>query len=147
MQARTLMRAGTGSPKETELRLLLLRHGLPEPGINVPIFDETGRWIQDPDMSYEEQKIAIQYDGGHHATPGQRRSDIFRDEDARDAGWRVVVLTQWHLTPFASGMEPSAVTRVRAALTEHGWNPAPAEVPKGRGIGKSDTLPKAAPLL
>ena len=36
-----------------------------------------------------------------------------RDEDARDAGWRVVVLTQWHLTPFAPGMEPSAVTRVR----------------------------------
>ncbi|WP_427006310.1 hypothetical protein [Pseudarthrobacter sp. H2] len=71
LQARSLMRAGTDSPKETELRLLLLRHGLPEPGINIPMFDETGRWIQDPDLSYEEQKIAIQYDGGHHATPAQ----------------------------------------------------------------------------
>ena len=56
MQARSLMRAGTDSPKETELRLLLLRHGLPEPGINVPMFDETGGWIQDPDMSYEREK-------------------------------------------------------------------------------------------
>lgn len=137
MQARALMRADTDSPKETELRLLLLGHGLPEPGINVPMFDETGGWIQDPDMSYEEQKIAIQYDGGHHATPAQRRSDIFRDENAKDAGWRVVVLTQWDLTPFAPGMEPSAVTRVRAALTERGWNPAPARVPK----------PKAATAL
>jgi very-short-patch-repair endonuclease len=124
MQARSLMRAGTDSPKETELRLLLLRHGLPEPGINVPMFDETGGWIQDPDMSYEREKLAIQYDGGHHATPAQRRSDIFRDENARDAGWRVVVLTQWDLTPFAPGMEPSAVTRVRGALMERGWSPA-----------------------
>jgi very-short-patch-repair endonuclease len=124
MQARSLMRAGADSPKETELRLLLLRHGLPEPGINVPMFDETGGWIQDPDMSYEREKLAIQYDGGHHATPAQRRSDIFRDENARDAGWRVVVLTQWDLTPFAPGMEPSAVTRVRGALMERGWSPA-----------------------
>jgi very-short-patch-repair endonuclease len=129
MQARSLMRAGTDSPKETELRLLLLRHGLPEPGINVPMFDETGGWIQDPDMSYEREKLAIQYDGGHHATPAQRRSDIFRDENARDAGWRVVVLTQWDLTPFAPGMEPSAVTRVRGALMERGWSPALQRAP------------------
>ena len=125
MRARSLIRAGTDSPKETELRLLLIRHGLPEPGINVPVFDETGGWIQDPDLSYEQEKIAIQYDGGHHASPAQRRSDIFRDENARDAGWRVVVLTQWHLTPFAPGVEPAAVTRVRAALTERGWTPGP----------------------
>lgn len=123
MRARALVRAGTDSPKETELRLLLTRHGLPEPAINVPMFDATGGWIQDPDLSYEREKIAIQYDGGHHANPTQRRSDIFRDENARDAGWRVVVLTQWDLTPFAPGMEPTAVTRVRAALAERGWTP------------------------
>ena len=130
--ARSLMRADTDSPKETELRLLLIRHGLPEPGINVPMFDETGGGIQDPDLSYEQEKIAIQYDGGHHSSPAQRRSDIFRDENARDAGWRVVVLTQWHLTPFAPGMEPAAVTRVRAALTERGWTPDPGPKPGRR---------------
>ncbi|WP_306915547.1 MULTISPECIES: hypothetical protein [unclassified Arthrobacter] len=120
MRARALVRANTDSPKETELRLLLLRHGLPEPGINIPIFNQYGGWIQDPDLSYEIEKVAIQYDGGHHATPAQRRSDIFRDESARDASWRVVVLTQWDLTPLAPGKEPSAVTRVRAALRESG---------------------------
>ncbi|MET3810147.1 hypothetical protein [Arthrobacter sp. UYEF3] len=125
IQARALIRAGTDSPKETELRFLQVRHGLPEPGINVPIFDETGGWIQDPDLSYAEERIAIQYDGGHHSTPAQRRSDIVRDENARDAGWRVVVLTQWDLTPFAYSMEPTAVTKVRAALVERGWVPAP----------------------
>ncbi|MET3951546.1 hypothetical protein [Arthrobacter sp. UYEF36] len=129
MRARALMRANTDSPKETELRLLLIRHGLPEPGINVPVFDETGAWIEDPDLSYEREKVAIQYDGAHHASPAQRRSDIFRDENARDAGWRVVVLTQRDLDPIAPGMTPTAVTRVRAALTERGWTPAPVRSP------------------
>ncbi|WP_426979196.1 hypothetical protein ACQCSU_07910 [Pseudarthrobacter sp. O4] len=137
LRARTLIRADTDSPKETELRLLLVRYGLPEPGINVPIFDETGSWIQDPDLSYEQEKIAIQYDGGHHASPAQRRSDIFRDENARDAGWRVVVLTQWDLTPIAPGMDPTAVTRVRAALTERGWTPASGLRPR-RNRGARD---------
>jgi very-short-patch-repair endonuclease len=123
MDARALIRAGTDSPKESELRLLLVHHGLPEPGINVPLLDAMGGWIQDPDMSYEEQKIAIQYDGGHHATPAQRRSDILRDEDARDAGWQVLVFTQGDLTPAVPGREPRAVTRVRAALLERGWAP------------------------
>lgn len=132
MRARALMRANTDSPKETELRLLLVRHGLPEPGVNVPIFDENGCWIQDPDLSYERERIAIQYDGAHHADPAQRRSDIFRDESARDAGWRVVVLTQRDLDSAAPGLEPTAVTRVRSALTERGWTPAPGSSPPRR---------------
>jgi hypothetical protein len=123
MKARALIRADTDSPKETELRLLLVGSGLPEPSINLPLLDETGGWIQDPDMSYEKFKIAIQYDGGHHSTPTQRRSDIFRDENARRLGWLVVVLTQWDLDPFAPGMEPNAVTRVREALVRRGWKP------------------------
>lgn len=130
MRARSLMRANTDSPKETELRLLLVRHGLPEPGVNVPILDENGCWIQDPDLSYQQERIAIQYDGAHHANPAQRRSDIFRDENARDAGWRVVVLTQRDLDPVAPGLEPTSVTRVRRALSERGWTPAPGRSPR-----------------
>jgi hypothetical protein len=132
MRARSLIRANTDSPKETELRLLLVRRGLPEPGINVPLLDGNGGWIQDPDLSYAREKVAIQYDGGHHADPAQRRSDIFRDEAARDAGWRVVVLTQKDLLPGATGKEPTAVTRVRAALQERGWTPPPSIAPRRR---------------
>ncbi|MDR7082644.1 very-short-patch-repair endonuclease [Arthrobacter ginsengisoli] len=134
MRARALMRPNTDSPKETELRMLLIRHGLPEPGVNVPIFDATGGWIQDPDLSYGQEKVAIQYDGGHHADPAQRRSDVFRDESARDAGWRVVVLTQRDLDPLASGMDPTAVTRVRAALAERGWTPEPRRSQRRTGL-------------
>ncbi|WP_251024360.1 hypothetical protein [Arthrobacter sp. ISL-65] len=67
------------------------------------MFDETGGWIQDPDMSYEEFKIAIQYDGGHPGTPAQRGSDIYRDENARSLGWLVVVLTQFDPGPVCTG--------------------------------------------
>jgi hypothetical protein len=38
-------------------------------------------------------------------------------------------LTQWHLTPPGPGMEPAAVTRVRAALLERGWTPGPGPKP------------------
>ncbi|MDQ0755279.1 hypothetical protein [Arthrobacter sp. B3I4] len=141
-RARALVRAGTDSPKETELRLLLIRHGLPEPRINAPIFDDTGGWIEDPDLSYRREKVAIQYDGGHHADPAQRRSDIFRDEKARDAGWRVVVLTQWDLTPFAPGMEATAVTRVRAALVERGWSPSPRPKRRRHSAAAAQPPPK-----
>ncbi|WP_426996823.1 hypothetical protein [Pseudarthrobacter sp. N5] len=123
MPARRLIRPYTDTPKESELRLLILEHRLPEPGINEPMFDETGGWIQDPDMSYQEFKIAIHYDGSHHATAVQRRSDIFHDENARDLGWLVVVLMQWDLDPLAPGVEPNAVTGIRAALVERSWSP------------------------
>ncbi|SKC06313.1 hypothetical protein SAMN05660473_03912 [Arthrobacter sp. 49Tsu3.1M3] len=73
MQARSLMRADTDSPKETELRLLLIRHGLPEPRINVPMFDETGGWIQDPDLAYEEEKIAIRRRASRQSGPASQR--------------------------------------------------------------------------
>lgn len=116
------MRTGTDSPKETEVRLLLIGHCLPEPGINLPIFDGTGAWVQDPDMSYEEYKVAIQYDGGHHATPAQRRSDICRDENALELGWRVVRLTQLDLDVRDAHGVPRAVARVRKALVERGWD-------------------------
>ena len=37
-----LVRPGTDSPAETELRLDLVEFGLPEPVVNLPIFDESG---------------------------------------------------------------------------------------------------------
>ena len=115
MRARSLISAGTDSPKETELRLLLIRHGLPEPGINVPMFDETGGWIQDPDLSYEQERIAIQYDGGHHLLPAQIFSDRRRDKAFEAAGWTVLVLTKDDLTDGFAGATAKMKRILRAA--------------------------------
>lgn len=82
------------SPPETRLRLLLIRAGLPFPAVNVDVFDDTGRWLARPDLSYPLLKIAIEYDGDHHRTDKyQWRRDRVRDESLRHAGWVVITLT------------------------------------------------------
>ncbi|WP_051441656.1 hypothetical protein [Arthrobacter sp. H14] len=119
------IRHRTDSAKETELRLLLVRAGLPEPSINVAILDERGEWVQDPDMSYQSLRIAMQYDGGHHITEMQRRSDILRDDRAAELDWLVLKYSQLDLKPLGNG-EPSAVTKTRRALLDRGWVQHPA---------------------
>lgn len=114
------IRPRTDSPKETELRLVLIRAGLPEPAINVAILDENGQWVQDPDMGYPDLKIAMQYDGGHHITEMQRRSDIARDDRAVELGWTVLKYCQPDLIPGWYGGEPTAVRKTRWALDRKG---------------------------
>jgi hypothetical protein len=117
------VRSNTDSAKETELRLALVRAGLPEPEINAGIFYEHGLHVETPDMMYREYKIVLQYDGGHHITEEQRRYDIGRDEDAQDLGWRVLKFTQMDLDIRDSSGLQRAVVRVENALRERGWRP------------------------
>lgn len=116
------IRPGTDSAKETELRLLLIRSGLPEPSINVAILDQMDLWVQDPDMSYQDLKIALQYDGGHHITEFQRRSDILRDDRAAELGWLVLKFSQLDLMPRGPNWEPTGVAKTRHALQSRGWH-------------------------
>ena len=43
--ALALIRPRTDSPPETEVRLMLLEHGLPEPAVNLAILDDNGRFL------------------------------------------------------------------------------------------------------
>ena len=141
------VRERTDSAKETELRLMLVRAGLPEPAINAPVQDPQGRFLEEPDMSYQEYKIAFQYDGGHHINEDQRRWDISRDERIIEIGWRVLKLTQLDLNEPPGGGESPAVTRTRRALSERGWKrpgspnlcPGPSFRPRRTQIEKSIT--------
>ncbi len=124
------IRPRTDSAKETELRLLLVRAGLPEPAVNCAILDgegrlgDGGRYVEEPDMMYGKYKIALQYDGGHPISEAQRRRDIGRDEQIIELGWRVLRFTQQDLDdPWSTG--PAAVARTRCALLERGWSPDP----------------------
>ncbi len=93
-EALTMISPGVDSPPETRLRLLLVRAGLPCPAVNVDVFDDAGRWLARPDLSYPHLKIAIEYDGDHHRTDKhQWRRDRARDEGLRHAGWIVITLT------------------------------------------------------
>jgi hypothetical protein len=93
-EALDLVRPGVESPKETELRLLLVRAGLPEPEINVRTHDDRGRYLGKPDLRYAWCKLAIEYEGDEHRRDVRRfRSDILRRERFADAGWRTVRCT------------------------------------------------------
>lgn len=93
-EALGLVRPGVESPKETELRILLHRAGLPEPEINTKRYDVRGRYLGKPDLSWPDRLVSLEYEGDEHRRDPRRwRSDIARAERFADAGWRMVRAT------------------------------------------------------
>lgn len=107
-----MVRDRVDSPQETWLRMTLIKAGLPEPKVNPDVSDEAGGWIGRPDLAYEDEKVAIQYEGDVHRFDQHRwRSDVLRDEVMREDGWEVVRVTA------ADRRRPAPmVARVRAAI-------------------------------
>ncbi|QDW64263.1 endonuclease domain-containing protein [Oerskovia sp. KBS0722] len=88
------LRTGTDSPMETRTRLVLVRAGLPCPQVNVPVLDDTGRFVALPDMVYVAERVAIEYDGDVHRTDARTwRRDVAKRQWLEDLGWRTVVAT------------------------------------------------------
>lgn len=87
-------RAGVESPKETELRLLLLAAGFAEPRINVEVLARGSHERFRLDLSYRAPLIAIEYDGDWHRTDRRRfRRDRRKDDALHELGWHVVRAT------------------------------------------------------
>jgi very-short-patch-repair endonuclease len=86
-EAAELVRPGSDSAPETFLRLALTAAGLPEPELQLRVVP-LDPYSPAADMGYREQRIAIQYDGGHHLTREQQSRDNRRDESFNSAGWR-----------------------------------------------------------
>lgn len=127
-RAAQLARPGVDSSMETRSRLLLDLGGLPEPSVNVPIFDASGDLVRRLDMAYRAQLLAVEYDGRHHiAREAQWAADLERREALEGAGWRFIVLISADIwaTPGAT------LDRVRAALVERGA-PAPGRLTEWR---------------
>lgn len=108
--AHDLIRARTDSPKETELRLLIVYAGLPEPVVNLEV-TENGEWVGTPDLAYPELKIAIEYEGDHHRDEATYNDDIIRREMFAAAGWTVILVTKQQLAH-----PQHIVSRIRAAI-------------------------------
>lgn len=100
-QALALADPGAESPRESELRVLLVRHGLPAPECNVEIFDGA-RFVARVDMLYREQKLVIEYQGDHHRDPRQWRRDEARRAELESLGYRVTYVTARDLADPAS---------------------------------------------
>ncbi|WP_084262635.1 DUF559 domain-containing protein, partial [Mycobacterium avium] len=88
-----LVDAGAESPRETWLRLLLLRAGFPRPRTQLPV-RQYGALIACLDMGWEDIKLAVEYDGDQHRTDRRQfTKDIRRAEVLAELGWTVVRVT------------------------------------------------------
>jgi hypothetical protein len=104
-----LVDAGAESPKETWLRLLLIRVGFPRPQTQIPVLSPDGcRWYY-LDMGWEDIKLAAEYDGDHHRSdPVVFAYDIRRLDDLRELGWTIIRVAARHRSD-------DVVSRVRRA--------------------------------
>jgi Protein of unknown function (DUF559)/AbiEi antitoxin C-terminal domain len=86
-----LVDGGAQSPKETWLRLLLVRAGFPRPRTQIVVRNERG-WVEAYlDMGWDEVKVAVEYDGDQHRSSRyQYVKDIRRLEMLERCGWIVV---------------------------------------------------------
>jgi very-short-patch-repair endonuclease len=83
--------SGAASPRETWLRLVLIRAGYPRPRTQIPVSSPDGHRRYYLDMGWEDRKLAIEYDGDHHRSdPTQFAYDIRRLADVDERGWRVI---------------------------------------------------------
>ncbi|GAB3755265.1 hypothetical protein GCM10028864_36060 [Microlunatus parietis] len=111
-----LAQSGVDSPKESELRLLLVLAGLPEPRCN-PRIGTADEPIGQMDLVLEEFKTIVEYDGDQHRTdPMQWSRDIARHEAAVAAGYRIIRVTHGRMK------HPREIAEtVHKALTDRGY--------------------------
>lgn len=95
LEAVRLIRPGVDSPQETGLRLWAIGVGLPEPTVHPQIASDLPRGVIEPDLGYENAKLALEYDSDlHRESTKQWTRDSERDEALVDAGWTVLKVTR-----------------------------------------------------
>lgn len=117
------------SPPETLLRLAVHDAGLPEPEVNLPVYDVWGEVVHTPDLRWLKYRYALDYDGSHHFEDDReeevrarrkvnwrRRHDIHRQEGMRGEGWLLTVATAYDLFRARAAL----LDRVRRGLRERG---------------------------
>lgn len=110
-----LVRPRTDSTKETALRLVVVRAGIPEPAVNAPLFDRFGDFVKHGDLVFAREMVLLEYDGEQHRTDSaQYHRDASDMERLAAAGWFIVRVRNRDLS------RPSTViARLTAALTRH----------------------------
>lgn len=86
-----LIREDSWSPRESLVRCILVAAGLPEPELNVDVFDDDGRFLGCIDMVFRRPKVAVEYLGMLHGASWA--ADVERLARLRAAGWTVIEVT------------------------------------------------------
>jgi len=109
------------SPRESEVRAMVLACGLPAPEPNAPVFDEGGREVAIVDLLFRRWWFAVEYEGRQHADdPRQFARDIGRYADLRRLGMEYLQITSSMLTS-----PRAAMTRLHAGLAARGYDGPP----------------------
>lgn len=109
-----LVDAGAESPRETWLRLVLIRNEFPRPTTQIPVYDGYGTLVAELDMGWEDIKVAAEYEGDHHRTdPEVFNKGIRRHDDLTGLGWLVVRVTK-------RDTEGAVIGRVATAFARRG---------------------------
>ncbi|QNE48122.1 hypothetical protein F1C58_15265 [Glaciihabitans sp. INWT7] len=111
------IRCRTDSARETALRLLIVRAGLPEPGVNVVIRNSFGVVIGLGDLVDPEYRVLLEYDGGQHRSDERQfHIDIARLDAFMEERWRVIRVNKSLMQQRAT-----LLGKVRTALEAAGW--------------------------
>lgn len=111
-RALPMLDAGSQSPKETWLRLLLIDDGLPRPQTQIPVIGANGYAFAYLDMGWTEWMVAVEYDGDQHRSDRmQYVKDIRRTAELERMGWIIVRVV-------AEDRPSDILRRVRAALAD-----------------------------
>lgn len=92
---------GSASGPESLTRLRFEDEGLPRPECNINIYDALGEFIGCPDLALKKPKILVDYDGRHHLSVEQQRSDSLRDRLYVANGWVHLRATYRDTQPWA----------------------------------------------
>ena len=101
------------SPRESQLRVVLQRAGLPRPEVNGRVADEWGGFLAEGDLVYRKERVIAEYDGEVHAPVRQRAKDAARRAVLREHGWIVVEIVGPDMA-----YPDRVIARVRTALRE-----------------------------
>lgn len=108
------LRERVWSPKETEVRLVLLRAGLPEPENNKEIHDAKGRLIAIGDLVLERYRTVIEYEGQRWHADDRALIDVDRFNALSALGWTIVRIRKHHTRADIERL-------VTTALVTNGW--------------------------
>lgn len=114
-EAVALVRDGADSRPESRFRVASVRAGLPEPRLQVPLFDSAGVFVGRPDGWYPAEEVAWEYEGDGHRTSNRRFAhDIGRYDDLAAIGVRVVRIVGAEFIPYPE----RSIERLRRALAD-----------------------------
>lgn len=116
-RALTLLSCFSESPKESELRVVVVTHGLPEPLVNVSIHTEGGRFVARVDLLFEDYGEILEYQGDHHRSDvRQWRRDRIRESELESMSYHVTEVVADDLADPAK-----LVRRIERNLRRRGW--------------------------